>query len=81
MHDSRSLPSGRDYIVETSELKGFARAHELRMQWKLLWADLWTKLRSVIEQIEECYRTAGNKILNIGNDELVKGCVGWHKSC
>ena len=73
MHDSRPLPSGRDYVVETSGLKGFARAHELGVQWKLLRANFWTKLRSVIEQIAKCYRTAANEILNTGNDELVNG--------
>ena len=35
MHDSGPLPSGRDYIVETSGLKEFV--DELRVQWKLLW--------------------------------------------
>ena len=35
MHDSRPLPSGRDYIVELSGLKEFV--DELRVQWKLLW--------------------------------------------
>ena len=35
MHDSRPLPSGRDFIVETSGLKEFV--DELRAQWKLLW--------------------------------------------
>jgi len=49
------------------------------VQWKLLRANFWTKLRSVIEQIAKCYRTAGDIILNTGNGELVKGCVGWQK--
>ncbi len=35
--DSRPLPSGRDCIVETSELKEFV--DELRGEWKLLWRD------------------------------------------
>ena len=35
MRDSRPLPSGRDYVVETSGLKEFV--DELRAQWKLLW--------------------------------------------
>ena len=35
MCDSRPLPSGRDFVVETSGLKEFV--DELRGQWKLLW--------------------------------------------
>jgi hypothetical protein len=35
VHDSRPLPSGRDYIVETLGLKELV--DELRVQWKLLW--------------------------------------------
>ena len=35
--DSRPLPSGRDCIVETLELKEFV--DELRGEWKLLWRD------------------------------------------
>lgn len=37
MQYSRPLPSGRDYIVETSGLKEFV--DELRIRWKLLWRD------------------------------------------
>ncbi len=74
MHDSRPLHSRRDYIVETSGLKGFARARaRARMQRKQLRENLWTMSINVIEQIGKCYRTAGNKILNTGKDELVKG--------
>jgi len=36
-NDSRPLPSGRDCIVGTSELKEFV--DELRGEWKLLWRD------------------------------------------
>jgi len=48
-------------------LEGFT--HALReFLWKIF-----------IEQINKCYRTVGYIILNTGNDELVKGCVGWQK--
>ena len=66
--------------MEALGLKCFSLANECRTQWNQFCANLQANSGSVIEHFLKCYRTAGDIILNTGTNDLVLGCVGWHKT-
>ena len=66
--------------MEVLGLKNFSLASELRMQWRRSCENLWADLGRIIEHFLKCYRTAGDIILNTCTNDLVLGCVGWHKT-